>query len=513
MGLVVNKKTLKKKMKTRIPIIVIVVLSMIIIIPEAFASCIVNEDWPGAPCLDTIGNGWYDQDEVDQWSNYYSYKGADFMEKKFFQLDTAIAEDRLEQWVNESQVNQNVYEYYFFSGRAPNIGWHNAQFHLIPINENPADKRDFTFLDSVIVTSPDFDLEVAFLVTTPDDCHGKKDGSNWEWIDQECVLSDPPADYKTIPRKYIFAAPLKQIKAGVAMVDIQCNDGKNVVYKQDRMRAACVTAETENQLIFHRDWGAMRLGMPAEDDQGPNLCDRYGGIWDGLKRLCHGLKYPLLCSMSGGDVTESSCFIPGRAMESSSINNFEECAAAGNPVMESYPRQCRTPDGKHFVEEIESSEECFIDSDCPEESPVCLRQKYSIDDMAFSKYVCVSEEEGSKIRDEKFQSCLISKEQNYQDALEKDGKIFDIGDPKKPHRANLNGVLVQFLPYMVNNLSLDVKQVMKEEYQLDIIRMGGSDTVVIVYMPTKNEVETFCTLELDNRIMTARSNIDWSPIE
>ena len=34
------------------------------------------------------------------------------------------------------------------------------------------------------------------------------------------------------------------------------------------------------------------------------------------------------------------------------ISNFEECAAAGNPVMESYPRQCRSKDVRLFVEEI-----------------------------------------------------------------------------------------------------------------------------------------------------------------
>lgn len=34
------------------------------------------------------------------------------------------------------------------------------------------------------------------------------------------------------------------------------------------------------------------------------------------------------------------------------VTNFDECAAAGNPVMESYPRQCRTEDGRLFVEEI-----------------------------------------------------------------------------------------------------------------------------------------------------------------
>lgn len=35
------------------------------------------------------------------------------------------------------------------------------------------------------------------------------------------------------------------------------------------------------------------------------------------------------------------------------INSFTECAEHGYLVMESYPRQCMTPDGRSFVEEIE----------------------------------------------------------------------------------------------------------------------------------------------------------------
>lgn len=35
-----------------------------------------------------------------------------------------------------------------------------------------------------------------------------------------------------------------------------------------------------------------------------------------------------------------------------SITNFEQCVAAGNPIMESYPRQCRTEQGDNFVENI-----------------------------------------------------------------------------------------------------------------------------------------------------------------
>ena len=36
----------------------------------------------------------------------------------------------------------------------------------------------------------------------------------------------------------------------------------------------------------------------------------------------------------------------------SKVNSFEECLKQGGPVMESYPRQCRSQDGKTFVEDI-----------------------------------------------------------------------------------------------------------------------------------------------------------------
>jgi len=34
------------------------------------------------------------------------------------------------------------------------------------------------------------------------------------------------------------------------------------------------------------------------------------------------------------------------------ISSFEECIAQGYPVLESYPRQCKAPDGKTFIEDI-----------------------------------------------------------------------------------------------------------------------------------------------------------------
>lgn len=47
----------------------------------------------------------------------------------------------------------------------------------------------------------------------------------------------------------------------------------------------------------------------------------------------------------------TSCYIKTKK-QISSISNFEECIVAGYPVLESYPRQCKTPNDKTFVEDI-----------------------------------------------------------------------------------------------------------------------------------------------------------------
>lgn len=41
-----------------------------------------------------------------------------------------------------------------------------------------------------------------------------------------------------------------------------------------------------------------------------------------------------------------------KQVDPSTILSFEACVEAGYPVMESYPRQCRTPDGRLYVEEL-----------------------------------------------------------------------------------------------------------------------------------------------------------------
>lgn len=41
--------------------------------------------------------------------------------------------------------------------------------------------------------------------------------------------------------------------------------------------------------------------------------------------------------------------------ENSPVTSFEECVEAGNPVMESYPRQCQSDSGEVFMETIDEA--------------------------------------------------------------------------------------------------------------------------------------------------------------
>ena len=91
-----------------------------LVIPYSFADCNINTDWPDAPCMDEMVNGSIPQHQVDQWIEYYDYKGARFMESKKVEMNNAIESNRLLEWTDASIQNQNVWQYYYFSGQAPN---------------------------------------------------------------------------------------------------------------------------------------------------------------------------------------------------------------------------------------------------------------------------------------------------------------------------------------------------------------------------------------------------------
>lgn len=47
-------------------------------------------------------------------------------------------------------------------------------------------------------------------------------------------------------------------------------------------------------------------------------------------------------------------------VDQASVNDFLTCSEAGYPVMESYPAQCRTPDGRVFVEDLSENAEVVL---------------------------------------------------------------------------------------------------------------------------------------------------------
>lgn len=64
------------------------------------------------------------------------------------------------------------------------------------------------------------------------------------------------------------------------------------------------------------------------------------GIW----------KWPILLLMIGGAIAAGGYVIYEQTGEQErQINGFQDCVAAGNPVLESRPRQCNA-DGKTYVE-------------------------------------------------------------------------------------------------------------------------------------------------------------------
>lgn len=118
--------------------LIFLVLFSAFTIDASFAMCAVNEDWPDAPCMDMIENGHYPQHQVDRWSDYYNYKGEMFMEVKKQELNQAIQNDNLKEWIDESIQNYNVWTYYYFSGEAPNsYPYHAAAFELINRDKMP----------------------------------------------------------------------------------------------------------------------------------------------------------------------------------------------------------------------------------------------------------------------------------------------------------------------------------------------------------------------------------------
>ncbi len=76
------------------------------------------------------------------------------------------------------------------------------------------------------------------------------------------------------------------------------------------------------------------------------------------------------------------------ACQAATITSFEECVEAGNPIMESYPRQCQA-NGQTFVEDIPAQEATF--TQCETQPEVCTLDYNPVCALVDNGVRCITE--------------------------------------------------------------------------------------------------------------------------
>ncbi|MBN1645456.1 hypothetical protein JW868_00275 [Candidatus Woesearchaeota archaeon] len=90
----------------------------------------------------------------------------------------------------------------------------------------------------------------------------------------------------------------------------------------------------------------------------PQNCVNKESIKQPNPALACTLQYEALAAYSAEDCMclDNKC-TNKKVWASENVDSFVECEEAGYPVMESYPRQCTTPDGRSFVEAVNETVE------------------------------------------------------------------------------------------------------------------------------------------------------------
>ena len=264
-----------------------------LLIQQSFAQCFINEDWPQAPCLDNPINGCYGSEDIKMWMKYYDYKGESLMESKKSEMMDAFEANQLSEWQSQSSENFNVWQYYYLNGEIPDFDGGaylcNTQFvpevELLP-ETNIKYGKSFT----IHAWFPEYENlpeNLRFHVDVLDSKHNQIDSTLWfarqdfvyEFdtthpaynitkggtyyikIEKTDQMQRTGTFYKTLEFQISFfddyVSPLKQIKSGVALMDIKCDEKKHPVYKYNRIRVACVTEETQKALL-QRGWALLK---------------------------------------------------------------------------------------------------------------------------------------------------------------------------------------------------------------------------------------------------------------
>ncbi len=103
------------------------IIFMLLLVPSMTfhsvkAICLSNSDWPSAPCYGCARCTPDKERQREDWNPYYQYKGTAWMEMMKTQMNSAIQNGTLQEWVGHDQANYNVWRYYYLNDQAPLFG-------------------------------------------------------------------------------------------------------------------------------------------------------------------------------------------------------------------------------------------------------------------------------------------------------------------------------------------------------------------------------------------------------
>jgi len=163
-------------MKTRLLIIIgISIFGLLSIVSEendAFGWCTPNIDWPDQRCYGCPEcYPGLEQEKMD-FAPYYDYKGSEWMESKKQEMNLAIQNDTLSEWIDlisESQAHHNVHTYYFLQGEVLRHGMTFSE--SIEYNKVWNAKRDYhpAVIINVTPEEPIFSTELELMDPQPFD--------------------------------------------------------------------------------------------------------------------------------------------------------------------------------------------------------------------------------------------------------------------------------------------------------------------------------------------------------
>jgi len=182
--------------------------------------------------------------------------------------------------------------------------------------------------------------------TTVTDDHGCLDTEEWCDMKQKCLSTEPCVDDKTI---------------------------------QDF--ASCIAAGYPAMESYPRQCATSSGGHFVEPIPESSDCERMGGTWDMAAQECTGIDAPA-CQEIGGKFNPcaSACRNDPQATVCTMqcvqvcefdttvvVTDFDSCVEAGNPVMESDPRQCKNGDSTFTEQKAESFCGTSTESPCDED--------------------------------------------------------------------------------------------------------------------------------------------------